>query len=451
MNRLYKIISRSVLMTSLVAFLLLFFNVFFALYWLNEHPQYYPTHYRTISNNLYLEGQQYVLTPDGMTYLEEQFSWAMLLDDSGEIIWSWQLPQTLQHSYSLNDVAAFSRWYLDGYPVTVWTRSDGLLVLGNPQGSYWKYSMIAPKQSMEQMPAFFRNFFLLNALLALLLALCFGFWLYSKLKPLSVGITALSIRQPVHLPEQGIAGDLNRKLNNTSSMLLHQQKKLQQRDETRTHWISGVSHDIRTPLSIVMGYASQLEDDDTLSQEQHQQAAMIRLQSERIKELIENLNLASKLEYGAYPLSLMHCSPAVLIRKTAVSYLNQHPGNDYPIQVDISSEAEATQILADEQLLQRVLENLIGNSIRHNPNGCSIEIDARITDGQYQITIQDDGQGFPIKVLRSLRVAAKPQQHHDHGLGLTIVQQIILAHNGVIHFSNLSQGGCLVGIQLPCE
>ena len=90
MNSLYKIISRSVLMTSLVAFLLLFFNVFFALYWLNEHPQYYPTHYRTISNNLYLEGQQYVLTPDGMTYLEEQFSWAMLLDDSGEIIWSWQ-------------------------------------------------------------------------------------------------------------------------------------------------------------------------------------------------------------------------------------------------------------------------------------------------------------------------------------------------------------------------
>ena len=79
--------------------------------------------------------------------------------------------------------------------------------------------------------------------------------------------------------------------------------------------------------------------------------------------------------------------------KTAVSYLNQHPGNDYPIQVDISSEAEATQILADEQLLQRVLENLIGNSIRHNPNGCSIEIDARITDGQYQITRRD----FPVE------------------------------------------------------
>lgn len=60
-----------------------------------------------------------------------------------------------------------------------------------------------------------------------------------------------------------------------------------------------------------------------------------------------------------------------------------------------------------------VFENLIGNSIRHNPNGCSIFIDARVADLQYQITIQDDGQGFPDQVLRSLRTASKPQtQHH---------------------------------------
>ena len=110
----------------------------------------------------------------------------------------------------------------------------------------------------------------------------------------------------------------------------------------------------------------------------------------------------------------------------------------------------ATQIVADEQLLQRMLENLIGNSIRHNPDGCSIQIDARITDQQYQITIQDDGCGFPEKVLRNLRSSGNPKQHAEHGLGLTIVQQIVTAHGGIVHFSNVSQGGCLVGIQLPC-
>lgn len=450
MNSLSKIISRSVLMTALIALLLLLLNLLFTVSWLQQHPQDYPMHYRTISDSLTLQDTCYTLTPDGMTYLQEEFSWAMLLNPQGQIIWSWQLPQSLQRVYSLNDVASFSRWYLDDYPVTVWTRSDGLLVLGNAQHSYWKYLLIAPTTSMEQMPTYFRDFSLLNAVIALLLALLSGLWLYSKLKPLSVGITALSIRQPVHLPEKGITGDLNRKLNNASSMLLHQQKKLQQRDETRTHWISGVSHDIRTPLSIVMGYASQLEEDDTLSAEQHQKAVMIRQQSERIKALISNLNLASKLEYGAYPLSLMRCAPAVLIRKTAADWLNQYPDNRYPIEVSISDAAAATQIVADEQLLQRMLENLIGNSIRHNPDGCSIQIDARITDQQYQITIQDDGCGFPEKVLRNLRSSGKPRQHAEHGLGLTIVQQIVTAHGGVVHFSNVSQGGCLVGIQLPC-
>ena len=79
MNSLYKIISRSVLMTSLIALLLLLMNFFFTLTWLQEHPQDYPMHYRTISDNLILENQQYHLTPEGMNQLQQEFDWAMLL------------------------------------------------------------------------------------------------------------------------------------------------------------------------------------------------------------------------------------------------------------------------------------------------------------------------------------------------------------------------------------
>lgn len=450
MSSLHKIISRSVLMTSFIALLLLASNILFTIAWLSDHPQDAPANYKTISESLVAQGDGYQFNETGQALLQEQFDWAMLLDQQGEIIWRWQLPQSLARHYSINDVARFSRWYLDEYPVTVWTRDDGLLVLGNQPGSFAKYQLVARTQSIAQVPAYFRSFFLLNALTALALALLFGFWLSSKLKPLSLGITALSVRQPIHLPEKGVTGDLNRKLNNASAMLIHQQNKLQQRDETRTCWISGVSHDIRTPLSIVMGYASQMEEDTTLSPQQHQQAAIIRQQSERIKALITDLNLASKLEYGAQPLSLIRCAPSVLIRKTAVAFLNQHQDNRYPILVSISAEAEATQIVADEQLLQRVLENLIGNSIRHNPDGCTIRIDARLNEQQYQITIQDDGCGFPEQVLRNLRTQNYSKQQHEHGLGLTIVRQIVAAHHGVVHFSNISYGGCLVGIQLPC-
>lgn len=123
-----------------------------------------------------------------------------------------------------------------------------------------------------------------------------------------------------------------------------------------------------------MGYASQLEEDDSLTDRQHQQAVIIRQQSERIKALISDLNLASKLEYGAHPLSLIRFSPAVLIRKTAVAFLNQYQDNSYPIEVEISAEAEATQIVADELLLQRVFENLTATAFATIPTAAPLPL-----------------------------------------------------------------------------
>ena len=97
-NSLYKIISRMVLMTALLALLLLVLNVIFTVSWLQKHPQSYPTQYRAISNALTLQDGQYSLTAEGMGKLQENFSWAMLLDGQGQIIWSWQLPNHLQHT-----------------------------------------------------------------------------------------------------------------------------------------------------------------------------------------------------------------------------------------------------------------------------------------------------------------------------------------------------------------
>ena len=65
----------------------------------------------------------------------------------------------------------------------------------------------------------------------------------------------------------------------------------------RANWISGISHDIRTPLSMVLGYSSSLETNNTLNAEQQEKVAAIRQQATKIKYLIEDLNLTAKLEY----------------------------------------------------------------------------------------------------------------------------------------------------------
>lgn len=118
----------------------------------------------------------------------------------------------------------------------------------------------------------------------------------------------MSEKQPVDLSTRGLLGDLAAGINKTSARLVQQEAALNQRDNARATWIAGVSHDIRTPLSLVMGYASQLEDDPELPLAKREQASIIRRQSERIKTLVSNLNLASKLEYDMQPLRVLLCN-----------------------------------------------------------------------------------------------------------------------------------------------
>ena len=74
------------------------------------------------------------------SYWLNGYAWAMVLDDDGEVIWGYQLPQELDRRYTAPEIAVFSRWYLDDYPVFCQVRDYGLLVLGMPRDSIWKYS-----------------------------------------------------------------------------------------------------------------------------------------------------------------------------------------------------------------------------------------------------------------------------------------------------------------------
>ena len=76
------------------------------------------------------------------------------------------------------------------------------------------------------------------------------------------------------------------------------------RDRARTEWISGVSHDIRTPLSLVLGYSNLLEEQACTDEKIRKEASVIRQESLKIRDLIEDLNLTSKLEYHMQPLRM---------------------------------------------------------------------------------------------------------------------------------------------------
>ena len=91
--------------------------------------------------------------------------------------------------------------------------------------------------------------------------------------------------KPLNLPEHGTTATLARKLNDASILLFRQKLALEKRDNARTEWISGVSHDIRTPLSLIMGHADSLEKNPSLGEDEKKEAASIRENSLQIRIL----------------------------------------------------------------------------------------------------------------------------------------------------------------------
>ena len=230
------------------------------------------------------------------------YAWAMVLDEDGNVIWQQDLPEALNHRYTASDIAVFSRWYLADYPVQCWAADYGLFVAAEPVGSQWKYNITAPQARMEAMVGGLLPVAVL--LLAVVLGCCLWFsWRGARhLQAVADGLDTLAQGGAVQLPTTGFAGELAEKLNETGEQLRRRNEIIARRDTARTDWIAGVSHDIRTPLALILGWGEQLQQDEALPAAARQKAAGICTQSEKIRSLIGDLNLTSKLQYGAQPL-----------------------------------------------------------------------------------------------------------------------------------------------------
>lgn len=376
------------------------------------------------------------------------YEWAMVLDDVGNIRWSYGLPQDLNHAYTPGDIAKFSRWYLADYPVFCWTEPYGLFVIGLPKGSLWKYSIYSSPDfalsMVRVLPA--------AALGMLLLGLVLCFWLSwrgaKRLETVANGLDALAQGQTVRLPTDGFAGELAEKLNRTGAQLQAKNEMLSRRDNARTQWIAGVSHDVRTPLALILGWAEQLEQDALLPDSSRQKAAGIRTQCEKLRTLIDDLNLTSKLEYGAQPLRRKDLRAGPLFRQLVAQFCESPLAERCEITLEQEEPAEQTVLSVDEALLARLLENLMNNSVRHNSKPVNITVHTRRAGERFCLTVADDGIGYPAAVLAALN-AAEPAENAPHILGLYVVQQIAAAHGGTAVFGQNTPHGAKAVVYLP--
>ena len=345
-------------------------------------------------------------------------------------------------------MAGFARWYLDDYPVFCWAEDYGLFVIGLARGSLWKCSIYTSPEYIlnlaKTIPLGFGLLLLLAAICCFLLS-----WQGAKrLETVASGLDALAEGQTVQLPTEGFAGELAEKLNQTSAQLQARNELLARRDDARTQWIAGVSHDVRTPLALILGWAEQLEQDAALPAPARQKAGGIRTQSERLRTLIDDLNLTSKLQYGAQPLRRELLTVGPLLRQLVAQFCDSPLADQCDLSLTQTLDAEQAQISADPALLGRLVENLLSNSVRHNPQPVTICLCAEVRSRQLCLTFTDDGVGYPPAVLAALK---EPESSEDapHILGLHVVEQIAAAHGGTAVFEQNHPHGARAIIRLP--
>lgn len=406
---------------------------------------------RDFSDHVVLQDGKWVADDTALSMLQEQSAWAMLLNEDGDVIWQQSLPEKLPRSYTSTEVASFSRWYLEDYPVKIWTRADGkLMVVGYQPGTLVKYYFSLEWPYMGVLLGGIAAVFIINLLLIIFLILRNTRKVEKAMTPILQGIQNLSHGKALHLEEQGELAEINAGLNRAAGYM-------KKKDNTRAEWIRGVSHDIRTPLSMVLGYASELEDDCDLPPNARKQAGIIHRESEKMKRLIDDLNLTTKLEYALQPVHFKDVDWVETSRQAVSEVLNSGLDSRYEIVFAEMQPGRSIHLLGDDGLLRRMLDNLIRNSITHNPHGCRISVSVGEENGRCLCTVSDDGIGIEperLKVLNrgdDITSTQGSDEKNEHGLGLKLVMQIVKAHRGTVSFSGSTPHGLEVRISLPTQ
>ena len=376
---------------------LLFFGIFLSR---NGMPSYPDS--QEIMEHLHKENDEYRLEEEEAEKLSGARQFAMLLDNGGNILWSEFLPKELQKNYTLQDVAKFTRYYLEDYPVRTYVVPEGLLIIGQKKEQIWKYTLEYDENAVRNLIELLPLLFLANAVIL--------------------------VSVPIWI----------------------QKKRAKQKEEERTEWIAGVSHDIRTPLAIVLGNAEMIAA-TTESEEIKDRALRIEKQGLRLRRLVENLNLFSKLSFGYGNLEKEKIQVSRFLRKTITEMRNQTEDERVQFTLDIQEDLQGLVLGFNENLMERALMNLLYNAVQHNPEGCEITVKLYQDEKAHVfLQVEDNGCGLEKAALKRLNKKNYEWEPStgQHGLGLKIVKQVISRHRWKVQFREGSQGGFLCRIQM---
>jgi len=219
----------------------------------------------------------------------------------------------------------------------------------------------------------------------------------------------------------------------------------------RRQMTADIAHDLRTPLSIVLGYTEALSD-GKLQGTQEMYDAM-HGEAQLLQRLIDDLQTLSLADAGELPLTQLQIAPQTLLERTACAYSVQAEQRNITLRVVAAPDLPLINI--DSDRLAQVLGNLMNNALHHTQPGGQITLVAESDAGTVHLCVQDSGDGIssedlPYVFERFYRGdKARQQQDSASGLGLAIAKSLVEAHGGSISVESVVGKGTSFTITIP--
>ncbi|MGG4048605.1 sensor histidine kinase [Paenibacillus favisporus] len=237
--------------------------------------------------------------------------------------------------------------------------------------------------------------------------------------------------------------------------LAQTEKERERLEKAQAEWMSGVSHDLRTPLSTIQGYGYMLESlPEQWSQEEMQiMGSTIREKGSYMLELISDFSMIHQLKQGDSIMSLRELDLDELVRLSVLEYVNDATMSEY--QFHYVGDERPLMVKADETWLQRLMDNLLSNAVKHNPPGVVVTVSVGRINDKACIRVIDNGKGMDEETLQHLfnryyRGTNTEESTVGSGLGMSIAKAIVEAHGGEIQVQSKVWQGTKIEILLSC-
>ena len=217
-------------------------------------------------------------------------------------------------------------------------------------------------------------------------------------------------------------------------------KELRATEILQTDFVSNVSHEFKTPINAIEGYATLLQNYEKLDTDQRQYVDKILFNTKRLSSLAGNILLLSRIDNQAIQTKQTTFRLDEQIRQSIVMLEPQWAEKD--IEFDV--ELEDVEYTGSENLMHHVWDNLIGNAIKFNPQGGFVKVALVRTPGKIRFTVEDSGPGIPqgaeMHIFDKFYQGDSSHKEEGNGLGLALAKQITEMAGGEIFAENLKVG-----------